>query len=190
MKTSNPPVTKRSLYIKIASATFIISLFLSLFSTVIANPTASHRQVSRDIQTQLQTDFFATENNPDLDSSRVDALMDTSENKYSEAASFLLGTVQLVISVYIAYRVYYLLRTKKITKNPVSTTTLMVIIPSTIALTVSVVIGNIYFGIAQASIVDLAGITAVSFIAGLIFIYLVTLVIQSRYNKKHSFAIE
>lgn len=166
---------------------------LTVLSSVVAQPTAAHRDVARQMS-QLAAksfDFQALPTDAQLKelADKNAELATSPEGRYISSVQTISMILQFVASILIIIVSYRHLRTKRVAKDPVLATVLVFTVANIVSLIVSYVFNHFYIA-ASFNVSGLAILVFINFFLSLIFAYIIAKILDNRYVKNHSFEIE
>ena len=177
--------SRTALFAKLAGIVAGITIVVDGLTAVISAPTSAHRAVVREISTLSQS--FTGAN-----SARLDQLTRSPEGVYSMISGVVVGLAEMALAIVMLVFLYRHLRHSHLAKESAPLTAGIFTVGTLIALPVSMLFSHWYLGIplSETSTPEWIGLFATGAIVTFLLSLLVTLVVQSIYNRRHSFEVE
>lgn len=191
MSTKVKQATKWRQLASIGAIIFAITLGLSIATSIGTYPTRAHRETGLQL-TQQQGKMLVSEDGPFVESDEYKELLASPEAQYSSNAGMIGAALGFFAFIVIVFRAYGSIRRRRLSANPVSTTVGIYVLASIAAMIVQSVFDFLYVGNLLPGF-ELGGyIITIIMTVGLmtLFTFLVALIAESRYNRKHSFIVE
>lgn len=165
--------------INVAAVATAINIALAVITFAVTHPTAKHLDVARQM-------------NAGPDEAVFSKLMSLPESTWTMYSGMVMVVVQLVAYVAAIYMVYRYIRKHRLTPNAGGVTTGMFAVGSTIALLVSTGIDYAFNlqSVLYESPAALIGLSVISLLVSFLMTFIIVLIVEKIYDRKHSFAIE
>lgn len=181
--------TKTVKLLTIGGIVSLMFLTASAISTIVAYPSASHRNTAVQLM-QLDAQFWSGENSQILDSKEYQSLYDSPQANYSRVASSIGAVIEFIISIIATVVLYGYLRRVRINKHPTATTTIIILAAVTLTAIALSYLQNIYLGWALPPAWQILATIGFSLTFGLLVTYTITRIVEWNYNRRHSFIVE
>ena len=170
--------TKSKQLLKIGAAVTGVLSAVSAVMIAISYPTAKHVEVARQM-------------NSGPDEKTFQALMGSSETTWTIAIGMASVVLQLILFVVAIVLTYRYIRKNRLTNNPAGSTAAIVTVASVVAGIVGQLVDLAYgTGGLQLGIGFVLFGTVANIFISFILAFVITLIVEKNYDRKHSFAVE